>query len=100
MVAIPEDTAHMSRVSNKITVELASRIKIITLVVVLSMTMSSVAQTVVADSVPQRKKVALVLSGGGAFGAIHVGAIKVLEEAGMPVDMVVGTSMGLSLIHI
>lgn len=94
MVAIPEDTAHMSRVSNKITVELASRIKIITLVVVLSMTMSSVAQTVVADSVPQRKKVALVLSGGGAFGAIHVGAIKVLEEAGMPVDMVVGTSMG------
>lgn len=42
----------------------------------------------------QRKKVAVVLSGGGALGAIHVGALKVIEEAGIPVDMVVGTSMG------
>ena len=41
-----------------------------------------------------RKKVAVVLSGGGALGAIHVGALKVIEEAGIPVDMVVGTSMG------
>ncbi|MBR5638790.1 MAG: patatin-like phospholipase family protein [Muribaculaceae bacterium] len=46
------------------------------------------------DSVSSRKKVAVVLSGGGALGAIHVGALKVIEEAGMPVDMVVGTSMG------
>ena len=52
------------------------------------------AQTVVRDSVQGRKKVAVVLSGGGAFGAIHVGALKVIEEAGLPVDMVVGTSMG------
>ena len=36
----------------------------------------------------------MVLSGGGALGAIHVGALKVIEEAGIPVDMVVGTSMG------
>ena len=41
-----------------------------------------------------RKKVAVVFSGGGAFGAIHVGALKVIEESGIPVDMVVGTSMG------
>lgn len=41
-----------------------------------------------------RKTVALVLSGGGAKGAAHIGAIKVIEEAGIPVDMVVGTSMG------
>jgi len=48
------------------------------------------------DSVPGlgRKKVAVVLSGGGAMGAIHVGALKVIEESGIPVDMVVGTSMG------
>ena len=52
------------------------------------------AQTAVRDSVQGRKKVAVVLSGGGAFGAIHVGALKVIEEAGLPVDMVVGTSMG------
>ena len=51
------------------------------------------AQT--TDSVPGgRKKVAVVLSGGGALGAIHVGALKVIEEVGIPVDMVVGTSMG------
>ena len=42
----------------------------------------------------QRPKVALVLSGGGAKGAAHVGVLKVLEEYGIPVDMVAGTSMG------
>lgn len=41
-----------------------------------------------------RPKVAVVLSGGGAKGAAHVGALKVIEEAGIPVDMIVGTSMG------
>ena len=43
---------------------------------------------------PTRPKVALVLSGGSAFGLAHVGVIKVLEEAGIPIDMVCGTSMG------
>ncbi|XP_066449345.1 patatin-like phospholipase domain-containing protein 6 isoform X2 [Eleutherodactylus coqui] len=38
--------------------------------------------------------VALVLGGGGARGYAHVGIIKALEEAGIPVDMVGGTSMG------
>ncbi len=41
-----------------------------------------------------RPKVALVLAGGGAKGLAHIGAIKVLEEAGVPIDMVVGNSMG------
>ena len=43
---------------------------------------------------PGRKKVAVVLSGGGAKGAAHVGALKVLERAGIPIDIVTGTSMG------
>ncbi len=43
---------------------------------------------------PKRKKVAVVLCGGGAMGTIHIGALKVLEEAGIPIDMVTGTSMG------
>ena len=43
---------------------------------------------------PERKKVAVVLSGGGAKGAAHVGALKVLERAGIPIDIVTGTSMG------
>ena len=42
----------------------------------------------------QRKKVGLVLSGGGAKGMAHIGALKVIEEAGIPIDYIVGTSMG------
>ncbi|MEM7132287.1 MAG: cyclic nucleotide-binding and patatin-like phospholipase domain-containing protein [Chloroflexota bacterium] len=38
--------------------------------------------------------VGLVLSGGGARGYAHVGAIRALEEAGIPIDIVGGTSMG------
>ncbi len=42
----------------------------------------------------KRPTVALVLSGGGAKGAAHVGVIRRVEELGIPVDMVLGTSMG------
>lgn len=42
----------------------------------------------------QRPRVALVLSGGGARGFSHVGVLKALENARVPVDFVVGTSMG------
>jgi len=41
-----------------------------------------------------RKKVAVVLSGGGAKGSAHIGALKVLEKANIPIDIIVGTSMG------
>ncbi len=41
-----------------------------------------------------RPTVALVLSGGGAKGAAHVGVIEHIESLGIPVDMVLGTSMG------
>ena len=43
---------------------------------------------------PRRPKIALVLSGGGARGAAHVGVLKVLEELRVPVDIITGTSMG------
>ena len=42
----------------------------------------------------EQKKVGLVLGGGGAKGVAHIGVLKVLERAGVPVDLVVGTSMG------
>ncbi len=42
----------------------------------------------------KRKKVAVVLSGGGAKGMAHIGVLKVLEKAGIPIDYIVGTSMG------
>ncbi|MBO0330712.1 patatin-like phospholipase family protein [[Muricauda] lutisoli] len=39
-------------------------------------------------------KVGLVLSGGGAKGLAHIGALKVIEEAGVKIDYIGGTSMG------
>jgi len=42
----------------------------------------------------QRKKIGLVLSGGGAKGFAHIGVLKVLEEAGVKIDYIGGTSMG------
>ena len=42
----------------------------------------------------QRKRVAVVLGGGGAKGVAHIGVLKVLEEAGIPIDCIAGTSMG------
>jgi len=42
----------------------------------------------------QQPRIGLVLGGGGARGIAHVGVLKVLEELRIPVDVVVGTSMG------
>ena len=50
-----------------------------------------------AQDAPQEKerpKVGLVLSGGGAKGAAHIGVLKYIEEAGIPIDYIAGTSMG------
>lgn len=44
--------------------------------------------------VDARDKVGLVLSGGGAKGAAHIGVLKVLEQHNIPVDYIVGTSIG------
>ncbi len=46
------------------------------------------------DSANDHPRIGLVLGGGGAKGAAHVGVIKILEEIGVRVDIVVGTSMG------
>ena len=43
---------------------------------------------------PARPRIALVLSGGGARGFAHIGVLRALREQRIPVDMVVGTSMG------
>ncbi|MCD8236151.1 MAG: patatin-like phospholipase family protein [Prevotellaceae bacterium] len=53
------------------------------------------AESIAGEDAPaSRPTIAVVLSGGGAKGAAHVGALKIIEEAGIPVDIVVGTSMG------
>lgn len=57
-----------------------------------SVASNAMAQT---ESQPElREKVAVVLAGGGAKGAAHIGVLKALEELRVPVDVITGTSMG------
>ena len=46
------------------------------------------------DDGKKRATVGVVLSGGGAKGMAHIGVLKVLEKAGIPIDIVTGTSIG------
>jgi NTE family protein len=41
-----------------------------------------------------KPRIAVVLSGGSALGMAHVGVLQVIERAGIPIDMILGTSMG------
>lgn len=54
----------------------------------LSLLLTTVAQNTSAQSV------GLVLSGGGAKGLYHIGVLRALEENGIPIDYIAGTSMG------
>jgi NTE family protein len=47
-----------------------------------------------AAAAADRPRTCLVLSGGGARGAAHIGVLKVLEEIRVPIDCIAGTSMG------
>lgn len=46
------------------------------------------------ENTPKEPKVGLVLSGGGAKGLAHIGALKVIDSLGIRVDYIAGTSMG------
>jgi NTE family protein len=52
------------------------------------------AQSAVAAATTPRPRIGLVLGGGGARGAAHVGVLEVLERLRVPIDCVAGTSMG------
>jgi NTE family protein len=43
---------------------------------------------------PERPRIGLVLSGGGARGAAHIGVLKMLDAMHVPIDVIAGTSMG------
>jgi NTE family protein len=47
-----------------------------------------------SDPTIEAPRIGLILGGGGARGAAHVGVLKVLEEYGVPVHAIAGTSMG------
>ncbi|MBO5626074.1 MAG: patatin-like phospholipase family protein, partial [Prevotella sp.] len=66
--------------------------KIVLILFAVLMSGAAIAQT--DNTGVKRKKVGVVLSGGGAKGMAHIGVLKVLEKAGIPVDIVTGTSMG------
>ncbi|WP_232012607.1 patatin-like phospholipase family protein [Vibrio aphrogenes] len=57
------------------------------------LSLSASAQQVMPDG-STRPTIAVVLAGGGAKGAAHIGVLQVLEELHIPVDIVTGTSMG------
>ncbi|RIV43993.1 patatin [Flagellimonas pelagia] len=63
----------------------------ITTIIFILLGVIGMAQTTTNEPPP---KVGLVLSGGGAKGLAHIGALKVIEEAGIKVDYIGGTSMG------
>ncbi len=64
------------------------------MVVIMTLASGASAAEVPEAEAPENPRVVLVLSGGGARGAAHIGVLRVLEELRIPVDMVVGTSMG------
>jgi NTE family protein len=64
----------------------------IRLLFLLSISLSSII-SYSQDTIP-RKKIGLVLSGGGAKGFAHIGVLKVIEQAGVKIDYIGGTSMG------
>ena len=66
--------------------------KIVLMIIAVLMTGTANAQ--LDSTAVKRKKVGVVLSGGGAKGMAHIGVLKVLEKAGIPVDIVTGTSIG------
>ena len=55
---------------------------------------SSISASLAATTEQARPRVGLVLSGGGARGAAHVGVLKVIDEMRIPIDAIAGTSMG------
>ena len=64
------------------------------ILILFALLMTGMANAQTDSTTVGRKKVAIVLSGGGAKGMAHIGVLKVLEKAGIPVDIVTGTSMG------
>ena len=67
-------------------------VRIVSVVFLLFFTLAIHAQE--STMTKERPKVGLVLSGGGAKGAAHIGVLRYIEEVGIPIDYIAGTSMG------
>ena len=51
-------------------------------------------QTKKSNSLPEKPKIAVILSGGGSRGMSHIGVMQVLDGVGIVPDLIVGTSIG------
>lgn len=70
------------------------KILLLTVLFLFSISAQSMAVECARDPATGRPEIGLVLGGGGARGAAHIGVIKMLEELHIPIDYVTGTSMG------
>ena len=66
----------------------------VSLLILLTCLLGMAPSLAASEPLPADETIGLVLGGGGARGAAHVGVLKVLEEQGIVVDLIVGTSMG------
>jgi len=67
---------------------------LVTCILTIAAAIAAMAAAENSSEVKKRPRIGLVLSGGGARGLAHVGVIQILEEMKIPIDYVVGTSMG------
>src|ERR1041384_371205 len=72
----------------------AAWLAVIFLTSTLALSSETRAQEAARQGEPGRPRIGLVLSGGGARGAAHIGVLKVLDELRVPIDAIAGTSMG------
>ncbi len=70
------------------------RFLVLMVLVMSDLSITPPAQARTPTEAGRRPVIGLVLSGGGALGATHIGVLKVLEELDVPIDIITGTSMG------
>ena len=91
---ILEPTSHSATHSSQKPFKTKIMKRIILLLLVSIWILPLQAQHLVKHGPKPRPKVGVVFGGGGAKGAAHIGVLKYLEEIGIPVDYVAGTSIG------
>ena len=74
--------------------QLAGIFRVLAIWALISSSLAPAAADEAAPAPRRRPRVAVVLSGGSAFGIAHVGVLEEIEAAGIPIDLIVGTSMG------
>src|SRR5208282_1309294 len=73
---------------------LMKRIRLLSIIITMIVLTSCASVQAPPVTVMPKPKIALVLGGGAARGFAHVGVIRALEQEKIPIDMIVGTSVG------